>query len=203
MTRARPIGADLEPPIEPPLARFERPEGEPRITNVHWDGSTLRWKFSHSRGGASALWVEIRRNGVWLPGIPLGECQTAIKLPLQRLGPGQEGDRVRVAASDGWHSAAEPPEGIPISEIPSIRAVVRRLAPGRFWADVDGGGEAGAEVVWRQGGDTTAGPALETADELALDLTLEARVGDSSAVDVLPASKPLDRGRRRRLAIHG
>lgn len=201
--RLRAIGADLEPPIEPPLARFERPEGEPRIADVHWDGSTLRWKFSHSRGGASALWVEIRRNGVWLPGIPLGECQTAIKLPLQRLGPGQKGDRVRVAASDGWHSAAEPPEGIPISEIPSIRTVVRRLAPGRFWADVDGGGEGGAEMVWRQGGDTTAGPVLETADELALDLSLEARVGDSSAVDVLPAPKPLDRGRRRRLAIHG
>ena len=180
-----------------------RPEGEPRLTNVHWDGSILRWKLSHSRGGTSALWVEIRRNGVWLPGIPLGECQTAIELPLQRLGPGQEDDRVRVAASDGWHRAAEPPEGLPIPQIPAIRAVVRRLAPGRFWAEVDGGGEGGPEVVWRQGCDTTVGPVLETSGELAVDLTLEVRVGDGSAVDVLPAPKPLDRGRRRRLAIHG
>jgi hypothetical protein len=192
-------------PVEPVVVRFRRPQGTPGIEDVKWDGVTLRWKIAEARRPRCSLWIEIRRQGEWFRAFGLSECQTAIKLPLHRLGPGQEGDRVRIVAADGWHQVAEPSEGLPLPETPTVRVVARSAGGGRFWADVETGtNESEPKLFWKAGSKGGHEGVFRPPNDFDGDVVLTARIGDLTVTDTRLAREPAP-GRRRggRLALHG
>ena len=192
-------------PVEPVVARFRRPQGTPGIEHVKWDGATLRWEIAEARRPRCSLWIEIRRQGVWFRAFGLSECQTAIKLPLHRLGPGQPGDRVRIVAADGWHQVARPSGGLPLPEIPTVRVVARIAGGGRFWADVETGtNESEPELFWKAGRTVGHGTMFRVPTDFDGEVVLTARIGDLTVTDTRLARAPAP-GRRRggKLALHG
>ena len=139
--------------------RIDRVVGEPALSNVRVSRGTMRWEYAHGRGARPIVTIELGRHGGWWPIRQAGACTSSAGLALERLAPATRKDRVRVVATDGWHTVAS--TALPAAPVKPRPVVVRYAGGRRFWADLN---SVTGDPSWRIGTMQRKGPVVTVPD---------------------------------------
>jgi hypothetical protein len=140
----------------------------------------LTWIYKHGRGVRPELSVELGRAGAWSPIVRPRVRETSVGLPLDRLGPASDSDRLRLVASDGWHTVATRHRELPAGSVPQVRAIARYAGHGRFWADVS---RADVHIGWQFGEREVAGAFVTVPASYTGPVTLIVSNGEFAIAD--------------------
>lgn len=169
--------------------RIDGVAGKPSLTDARIEDGKLRWEYAHTRGVTPEVTIELGRDGGWWTIQRVEEGATSVKLALDRL-PSQEGDLLRVVASDRWNTAISAAvDAPPLVESPGV--IARYAGGGRFWVDLGG---INGEPNWQMGSVKRTGPVTTVPASFTGWLKLEVRVGED-VIKNAPEIKIL-RGRR-------
>jgi hypothetical protein len=158
--------------------RIDGVVGKPSLTDVHIENGELRWAYTHTRGVTPEVTIELGRDGGWWTIQRVEQGATSVKLALDRL-PSQEGDRLRVVASDRWNTAISAAVDAPVVE--SSGVIARYAGGGSFWDDLAG---TKGEPNWQIGSATSTGPVAHVPAGFTGSIKLEVKVGEVVIKDV-------------------
>jgi hypothetical protein len=170
--------------------RIDRAVGEPGLTDVHIEEGELRWEYTHTRGVTPDVTIELGRDGGWWTLQQVKRGETSVTLALERL-PSQEGDLLRVVASDRWNTAVSASVNAPVVETSGV--IARYAGGGRFWVDL---GNTKGEPNWQIGTVKRPGPVAIVPADFTGKIELEVKVGE----DVIRDVRVIDILRGRRVA---
>ncbi len=171
------------------LRRIHRSEGAPHLDDVEIGGGMLTFDYNHTRSARASFVVEAGGERGWSTVLRLGPCRDRAPLPLSRLALA-EGDRLRVAATDGWNADLAPDRGLAVTGRAPFRVAARHAGDLRFWADFDEGGAP--TVVWTLAPDDGApepphpevrAPFVAVPDDFRGTLTLSVTRGTTTVTD--------------------
>ena len=157
--------------------RIERVVGEPALSHVRVEGSELRWDYSHTRGVIPDVTIELGRDGGFWPVQRGNRGATSITIDLDRLDP-QEGDLLRVVATDRWNTAIS--QGVPAPAGTGKEVIARYAGDGRFWVDF---GDTRGEPNWQLGKLKRKGAVITVPDGYTGPIRLKVRVGKRVITD--------------------